>query len=307
MSTESFVHPALFYRGADEYLAGTVPFIVEGLAKDEAVAVSVPGPQLALLRSALGDSAEQVRMLDMTEAGRNPGHIIPGVLRAFADTHEAPVRIIGEPIWAARSATEYPACAQHEALINYAFSGREVTVLCPYDVSTLAEDVLEDAKRTHPTVIDSNGVRVSAQYAPDSVIATYNLPLPAPVTAERRLIEAPILSDVRRFITKFGTQAGLGARVDDLVLAIDELAANSICHGGGTGTVYAWTEEGTVVCQVSDNGYLSNPLVGRIPASALQVGGRGLLMVNHMADLVRIHTSPQGTTIRVYFTPPAAG
>src|SRR5687768_6954558 len=76
MATELFAHPALFYRGSDEYLAGTVPFIAEGLAAGEPVAVAVPGSQLALLRAELGAAAEQVLMLDMTREGRNPGRII---------------------------------------------------------------------------------------------------------------------------------------------------------------------------------------------------------------------------------------
>lgn len=115
-SSEPFVHPALFYRGKEQYTAGTVPFLVEGLAAGEAVAVAVPGPNLELIKAELGASAAEVTFLDMTRAGRNPGRIIPGVLRAFADAHPADrVRIIGEPIWAGRSAVEYPACVQHEA------------------------------------------------------------------------------------------------------------------------------------------------------------------------------------------------
>ncbi|WP_425342015.1 MEDS domain-containing protein [Amycolatopsis coloradensis] len=43
--TDPFVHLALFYRGQDDYLTGTVPFIREGLDRDEPVAVSVPGPK----------------------------------------------------------------------------------------------------------------------------------------------------------------------------------------------------------------------------------------------------------------------
>ncbi|MBP2325291.1 anti-sigma regulatory factor (Ser/Thr protein kinase) [Kibdelosporangium banguiense] len=297
MSTDRFVHSALFYRGAEEYLAGTVPFVSEGLALGEAVAVIVPPARLGLIRQVLGDSAGQVHLVDMAKAGRNPGQIIPGVLRAFADGHETPVRIIGEPVWPARSAAEYPACAQHEALINYAFAGRRVNIRCPYDAETLSPEVLADAGHTHQ----------GDAYDPDAVIAKYNEPLPTPTDAEYRCVEAATLADTRRFITKFGTQAGLGARVDDLVLCIDELAANSIRHGGGTGTVCAWIEAGSVICQVNDSGYLANPLVGRIPAPAMQIGGRGLLMVNHMADLVRIHTTPEGTAIRIYFTTPAAG
>ena len=41
---EAFAHPALFYQGPWEYLSETVPFIREGLAADEPVAVAVPRP-----------------------------------------------------------------------------------------------------------------------------------------------------------------------------------------------------------------------------------------------------------------------
>jgi len=74
---ETFVHPALFYRDDHDYLAGTVPFVTEGLAGDEPVAVSVPPARLAVLRRALGTAAERVHMLDMTEVGRNPGGSFP--------------------------------------------------------------------------------------------------------------------------------------------------------------------------------------------------------------------------------------
>src|SRR5690606_18971591 len=102
---DPFHHPALFYRDDQEYLDGTVPFVREGLACGEPVAVAVPGDRLRLIRDALGADAEAVRLLDMREAGRNPGRIIPGVLRAFADAlpagHRA--RIVGEPVWAGRT------------------------------------------------------------------------------------------------------------------------------------------------------------------------------------------------------------
>src|ERR1043165_4028577 len=137
MTADPFTHPALFYRGADEYVTGTVPFVAEGLAKGESVAVAVPGPRLELIRASLGASAAKVRLVDMTEAGRNPGRIIPGVLRAFADEHDCAGRIVVEPMWPDRSVAEYPACAQHDALVNRAFAGRRATILCPYDADGL--------------------------------------------------------------------------------------------------------------------------------------------------------------------------
>lgn len=119
---EGFTHPAVFYRTLPEYLAYVVPFILDGQADHEPVAVAVPGPNLHAIQmelAARGGDVDQVRWLDMTEAGRNPGRIIPTVLRAFADRHpHQRVRIVGEPVWAGRDEAEYPACVQHEALIK---------------------------------------------------------------------------------------------------------------------------------------------------------------------------------------------
>ncbi|QKG18522.1 sensor histidine kinase [Actinomadura verrucosospora] len=296
-----FVHPALFYRGDEEYLAGTVPFVRAALDAGEPVAVAVPGPRLGVLREALG-AAPDVRWLDMSEAGRNPGRIIPGVLREFADRHTGVrVRIIGEPIWPGRSDTEYPACVQHEALINLAFADREVSILCPYDLAGLDAVAIADARATHPVVIDRHGERASGDYAPGRVISSYNRPLPEPSAAARMSFDLDTLPSVREFTCHWARHLGLGEeRAGDLEVAVHELAANSCLHGGGKGTARIWSEDGRVVCEVSDSGTITDPLVGRRPAAMSPFGGRGVLLVNHLADLVRTHTGPDGTAIRVF-------
>ncbi|WP_308314766.1 MEDS domain-containing protein [Streptomyces sp. CNQ085] len=48
-------------------------------------------------------------------------------------------RIAGEPIWARRSTAELVEATRHETLINAASTGRDATVLCPYDTSCVAE------------------------------------------------------------------------------------------------------------------------------------------------------------------------
>ncbi|MBZ3906004.1 sensor histidine kinase [Streptomyces griseiscabiei] len=299
---EPFAHPALFYRGDEQYTAGTVPFLAEGLAAGEAVAVAVPGPRLALIESALGADAAGVEFLDMTRAGRNPGRIIPGVLRAFADAHPAErVRIIGEPIWAGRSAAEYPACVQHEALINAAFQGREATILCPYDADGLAPEVLADAHATHPVVIDTGVERASDAYDPGHVVARYNQPLAHPPGAASLPFDAQALPGARAFAVREAGRLGIaGDRVQDLTLAVAELTTNSVVHGGGSGTLRIWAEGGQIVCEVHDRGRLTDPLAGRRPPARDQLGGRGLLLVHYVTDLVRLHTAEDGTTVRFY-------
>jgi anti-sigma regulatory factor (Ser/Thr protein kinase) len=298
-----FAHPALFYRGEEQYTAGTVPFVREGLAAGEAVAVAVPGPRLDLIRAGLGPGAAGVRFLDMTEVGRNPGRIIPGVLRAFADAHSGGgrVRIIGEPIWPGRTAVEYPACVQHEALINSAFEDRELTILCPYDADRLAPEVLADARATHPLVIDGQGRLAAGTYDPERVIARYNEPLVHPPGAASLTFEAGELSKSRCFAVQEAERLGLaGMRLQDLALAVAELTTNSVVHGGGSGTLRIWAEGEQIVCEVHDRGRLTDPLAGRRPPSRDLPGGRGLLLVHSVADLVRVHTAPDGTTIRFY-------
>jgi len=300
-----FAHPALFYQGPREYRAGTVPFILEGLTANVPVAVAAPGPRLRLLRDALGADAKRVQLLDMTVAGRNPGRIIAEVLLATANAHpDRHVRIIGEPIWPTRSEIEYPACVQHEALINLAFQGRRATILCPYDVAGLDPAVIADAAATHPTLIQRGRTSSSPDYAPQRILSGYNLPLTEPPDAAVLPFDAPGLSLARQAAAEHARNAGMDEdRVEDVTLAVGELAANSLRHGGGAGVLRMWTDADHWIGEVRDAGWITDPLAGRHPASPTQLNGRGLLMVNHLADLVRTHTRPGETTIRAYFRP----
>ena len=73
--------------------------------------------------------------------------------------------------------------------------------------------------------------------------------------------------------------------------------ATATGSGVGTGT----DGRGLLVVEVADAGRLDDPLAGRRPAPPHQLGGRGLLMVHHLADLVRTTTGPGGTTTRTYW------
>jgi anti-sigma regulatory factor (Ser/Thr protein kinase) len=83
---------------------------------------------------------------------------------------------------------------------------------------------------------------------------------------------------------------------------VSELAANSICHGGGKGRVRLWREGPHAVCEVHDGGLITDPLVGRRrPNPREHIGGAGLWAVNQLCDLVLIRsTREQGTTVRAY-------
>ncbi|RQW92637.1 sensor histidine kinase [Micromonospora globispora] len=300
---DGFVHEGLFYTDAAGLLATAVPFVEDGLAAGEPVLVATPGPQLELIRAAVGPTGDRVRYADMTEAGRNPGRIIPWVLQAFADKHPGRrVRIIGEPIWAGRTEQEYPACAQHEASINWAFAGRDASILCPYDARSLDAGVLAEARCTHPVLVDRSGRRRSGGYAPSDVVARHNRPLPVPPEAVAALrYDLETLPQVRRFVADHAAGAGLDAdRVADLQIAVTELATNSVAHAGGGGTLQVWRTGTHLVCEVHDDGWLADPLAGRLAPAHDGIGGRGLVIVHALCDLVLVHSTAAGTTVRLH-------
>ncbi|MEV0896148.1 sensor histidine kinase [Actinoplanes sp. NPDC049802] len=298
-----FDHPGLLYDSRAQYLSGVTTFVREATDAGDAVLVAVPPPNLDLLRGALADLADRIAFADMTVAGRNPGRIIPAVLLAFADAHpRRRVSIVGEPVWPGRTDLEYPACAAHEALINAVFATRDAAILCPYDTGALEPARVRDAWRTHPVMIVGGGRRPSPWYDdPYMTAAAFNQPLPkVPVTAATLAYRhATDLAAVRRFIA--AETAGLDPdRGDDLLIAVNELAENTIAHTGAAGTVSVWTEAGRLVCQIDDHGYLADPLAGRVPPPADVEGGRGLILANRLCDLVRIHTGADGTSIRLH-------
>ncbi|RST04279.1 sensor histidine kinase [Streptomyces sp. WAC07149] len=301
-----FVHPALLYRGPEEYLTGVGDFVRAALAADEPVLVAVPGPRLGPLREVLGSGGAGVEFTDMARLGRNPGRIL-AALREFAERHEGrAARIVGEPVWAGRTPAEVREAVRHEALVNTAFAGRDATVLCAYEVAALSPGVLADARRTHPALIEGGRVRPSPGYTDPSVVGgDCDTPLPEPGPGAVGLDYARgDLARVREFAGAWAGASSLAAgRRGDLLLAVAEAAANSLAHGGGRGTLRLWRAPGGggVVAEIRDGGRLADPLAGRRrPPLASTDGGRGLWMIHQLCDLVEVRSTSSGLTVRLH-------
>jgi anti-sigma regulatory factor (Ser/Thr protein kinase) len=302
MQKRGFRHGAFFYATDDEFLARTVPFLEEGVSAGEAVLVVLPEPRLQLLRGALG-SAEEVELLSMEEAGRNPARLIStlrDVVRATGP--DRGVRGLGEPAWEGRSAAQLEECERHEQLLNLAFEeDRTLTLLCLYDTSALDDEVLAGAERSHPYCCDSNGKSASPRFALDAPLDG-SLPQPDRPTASLYFGKSD-LRMVRQAVSDLARSAGLDPRRnEDLVLAVCECATNSIQHGGGEGGLAIWRDDDELVCDIYDAGRIEDPLVGRERPPGKQVGGRGLWIVNQLCDLVQIRSGEAGTHVRLRMT-----
>jgi hypothetical protein len=108
------------------------------------------------------------------------------------------------------------------------------------------------------------GSALAGRFAPDDVLASYNAELPEVPHAEQVAFGIRDLAWARAFAVRHTSRLGLPSeRLEDVALAVGELATNNIRHGG-----------------------------------------YGLLIVNDLADLVRTHTGPAGTAIRLHFLVP---
>jgi len=305
-TAETFRHEALLYAGEVDFLAGTLPFIREGVAADEPVLVVVSAAKIGLLRSALGGDADRVAFADMADVGANPARIIPA-WRDFVAGHDVATRRargIGEPIWAGRTPAELVECQRHETLLNLAFAGMPAWwLLCPYDTTNLDSEVLEEAWRSHPFVTEEGVGLGSATYRGlEQAAAPFAAPLPDPPGRSPALgFDLASLAELRELVAGHAAAAGLDpARAADLVLAVDEVATNSLRHGGGRGTLRLWREEGVLVCEVRDAGRIEDPMAGRERPALDRDGGRGLWMVNQLCDLVQLRSVPGGSVVRLH-------
>jgi anti-sigma regulatory factor (Ser/Thr protein kinase) len=299
---DTAAHLAFFYRDGDEYLDGVRRFVQPGIDAGEPVVVAVPSVNLDALRDGLDGDASGVEFLDMEELGSNPARIIPAVHGMLERHAGRPLHYVGEPIWAGRSPEEICEATRHEALINLAWPDARIRVLCPYDATALDEAVLADAERTHPHVLEGDRERPSPAYTGPAVPAGCDAALPEPPADATALhFAGAYLAGVRDAVARHAERAGLtGERAADLVLAANEIAANSVLHGHGGGLMRIWNVNGRLICEIRDSGHIPDPLAGRrLPAPA-STNGRGLWLAQHLCDLVEIRSGRAGTTVRLH-------
>lgn len=289
------------YSGERGFVAETVPFILQGLAAGEPVMVAVSQRKIELLRERLGARTDGVEFHDMGELGRNPARIIPAWLRFLDASQGGPARGVGEPVWVGRSKAELAECRIHEHLLNDVLEDAYGFLLvCPYDVASLDPDVAAQARHSHPTICEHGARQESPEYRRIDALAGDRLE-PPPQAAVTRRFESDELHHVRAAVAAAARRAGLvEPDVREFVLAVSELAANSIRHGGGSGELRTWHENGSLLCEITDAGQIGDAFVGRRWPRPDQSDGRGLWIVNQVCDLVQIRSDASGTTVRLH-------
>ncbi|AEV84143.1 anti-sigma regulatory factor [Actinoplanes sp. SE50] len=123
---------------------------------------------------------------------------------------------------------------------------------------------------------------------------------PAPTLDSR--FAAAALTDLRHTVRTAAAGAGLhGERLDDFIVAVQELITNAVRHGGGRGRLLLRRYDNTVTCEISDHGSGFPggvpPIVSPPPAGV--PGGRGLWLATQLSDTLLITDRPDGVTVTI--------
>jgi anti-sigma regulatory factor (Ser/Thr protein kinase) len=111
------------------------------------------------------------------------------------------------------------------------------------------------------------------------------------------------LSEVRALAEKQARMAGLpDARITDFVIAIGEVAANTVRHAQSPGSMEIWCDADEIICEMRDSGVIADPEVGRRPPLPGSTGGHGLWLVYQVCDRVDLHSDEHGTVIRMHMS-----
>lgn len=290
-------HEAVLHSSPTELARLLAPRIRETADAGHPVVAVLADEPAAALRTELGDVVTGVEFADPARI-----HAVPAFTAAIRLTRAG--RRTGRAMVIGQYIPDLPGCdarhwARFDIALNVAIAALPITVLCPY----AADDPgLPRACTTHPLITDASGSAVSEHYRPPhEAVIDYPPPPPSdlgPPIAELAFGAGDLVA-VRRLVDRVA--AGLEPdRVADLVLAVNELASNTIEHGPGSGRLRLWAGD-PLVAEVSDGGgSLDLPFPGLALPPSDGTRGRGLWLASELCDVLQVWSDDGGTSIRVH-------
>ena len=294
------LHEALVYSSDHAFLARAVPFLQDGVAADQPVIAALMPEKFALLRKALGSDAERVSFVDASTHYRRPSHALAEYRRALDELLSRPgvelVRVIGElPL--VPTTEEQVDWIRYESLINQAWAGYPVWVICGYDARALPEHIIRDALHTHPFVSSGDQPDPSDDYIEtDDFVAP---PLRGEIhggtgagapLARLTIAGEPEFVDLRRVVAGAARAGGLPPlTVEDVTVAVGELARDRLRHGDGETSVQVVRDQARWHCDVTG------------PTSGAD-DGVGLFIARLVSERVEVADGAAEQTVRMTFS-----
>lgn len=290
-------HDLLLYRDPGDLVRQVAPLISAARQRGQAVVVAAPGALLEHVEPLLGDDPGDA-VIEADEVALNPSRMFELWLDTLERTRATHPGLVGfcQHIWPGRSQAEVDECWIVETLCGLGVADTTgLRMHCLFDHSALDPATIERAHEIHRRRALTDDERA------DALRALLEGDLTAvPHHAESHPIALDTLAELRSAARRAAHLAGLGPRrADDLVLAAHELAANSVRHGGGSGSLALWSDGSSLWCEVADHGRLHDPMIGRRRPPADDLGGRGVWIAHQVCDLVQVRSTDAGTRVRL--------
>jgi anti-sigma regulatory factor (Ser/Thr protein kinase) len=294
-------HEAVAYSTPVDLAARLAPRIAAATDAGDPVLAVLADDARGALHAVLGNAADAVRFLEPAAVHARPAFTVAA---QWSRTHRWITEPGGRALVVGQRLEALPGCGPNywgrlDVALDVATAELPVTVLCPFP----AEASQDLVRATHPHV----GAHPGTGYRPphEAVLA---FPPPPPPDLGRPAAHRPFdlatLAEVRGTVTTVAAAAGLDPEdAADLVLAVNELASNSIEHGPGAGVLRMWDRSfdgSAVVAEIFDGGHMDVPFPGLTLPPPEGERGRGLWLAAELCDVLQVWSEPgAGTTIRV--------
>ncbi|MEV0457602.1 sensor histidine kinase [Catellatospora methionotrophica] len=297
-------HEATFYDSDEQFLAVVLPFLRQGVAAGEPTVSFFTAHNQRLLRDAVGPNSG-VEFIDGDPHYSRPAvaiHRHRQMLAGYVADGATQIRIASE-VPHPGTGVPWEWWARYEAAVNDVYNDYPMYGLCPYDLRITPDQVLRDARRTHPHIVASDGTRERcgtyqqpADFLADAVMAWVE-----PLEAEPPMVEVanPQPHQARQAVTALQPVARLSTDdLNGLLLSTSEAVTNALVHGRAPVLLRAWAVPGRIVVTVFDHGPgPANVVAGLVPAAA--PGGLGLWLAHQMCAYVSLRRSAEGFSIRL--------
>ncbi|GAA2537661.1 anti-sigma factor RsbA family regulatory protein [Pseudonocardia hydrocarbonoxydans] len=300
-------HAAGFHSSPDHLVGQLLPLARAALGRGEAVALALAPDTETALRDALGTADGLHPLGPPAEAGSGQTVAVARARELRELTRTAgPVSVLGEH----RSDLDGPDGSfwtEFDAAVNVALAELPVRMTCFFPEMPLHLCVLDGARDNHPQLLVDGEVRPNPRHrAPRDVLAAYPVAPPVLLGVPDLTVafQSWELQEVRRAVRDIAGAAGFtDDRVEDVVLAVNEVATNAVEHGGPHAELHVWATGGGLVCEVHDTGALADPLPGMASPHPSEPRGRGLWISRQVCDLLHVWSDDRGTHVRVRAAP----
>lgn len=310
-----FRHAALIVDSDETIERRLLPALRANLAQGAPVLMVVGKNTERAVRDGLGRQSDRLQWGDTSSFYQRLGFTFEG-FRQFLSAQHADgrsVHVVAEPDLGAGVSPDIPfdrigAYMSYEAMCNSAYAGFGCPVTCIYDSRAQPDPIIEHVRAVHNHEVTDAGDVVNHRHVPPTeyLAARAGVTLPSPpalADLDVTVTDPDDLGDLARAVASWaGSREFVDLAVDDVVIAVAEIATNGLTHGAPPVRVRAWWRGGTLVAQVDDAGGIPlPPLAGYVAPSLDPLAGRGMWLARQFADVVSTCTAAGLTTVRLHF------